>query len=127
MITEEEKKEIEGFDEAISYFFIDAIGGYIWRTNHDVGHGRYDMTPEMAEGLAEMSEKLQYCVKQLSRFGVDPESTTDRVDGEYWKWFRYWDSWKNDMSDEEWEIFDRKMCNNEDLSDLLPKTKWNDK
>jgi hypothetical protein len=126
MITED-KKEIEGFDEAMSYFFIDAIGGFIWRTNHDIGHGRYEMTPEMQKNLTEMFEKQQYCVKQLSKFGVDPESTTDRTNGEYWKWFRHWDSWKQNMTDDEWYVFDQRMSKKEDMTDYLPKTKWNEK
>ena len=124
---EEDRKElINGFDELTSYFFIDAIGGFIWRINHDASHGRIDISKEMQDDLNKLSVEQQYCVSQLGRFGVNPESTKNRPDGDYWKWFRHWDNWKKNMSDEVWEEFDNKMSNKEDFSDMLPKHKWNE-
>jgi len=125
-MTDEEKKEIENFDEMTCYFFIDMIGGIIWRTNHDAGHGRYEITPSMQKDLEAMSEKQVYCVSLLGKFGVDPESTNDRTNGNYWTWFRHWDSWKNAMSNDEWNTLDRLMSDKQDVSAYLPKTKWND-
>jgi hypothetical protein len=126
MITEADKKKIESFDEHIAYFFIDAIGGMIWRTNHDASHGKINMTPEIQEDLDQMREQQQYCVQLLSKFGVDPDSAKDRVNGNYWKWFTHWDNWKKNMSDDEWNAFDKKMSTDEDISQLLPKQKWNE-
>lgn len=126
MLTEEQKQEIEGLDECKLYFTIDGIGGIIWRTNHDISHGRYDMTPEMEKDLEQLVEVQQHALQQLSKFGIDPESAKDRVNGDYWKWYRHWDNWKKEMSDEEWRNLDRKMSKQEDVSDMLPKTKWNE-
>jgi hypothetical protein len=127
MITEEEKKQIEEFDEAKLYFLIDMIGGIIWRTQHDIGHGRYTMTPEMHKGLEEISEKQKFCLQQLQKFGVDPKSADDRPNGDYWKWFEHWHDWHHKMSDENWKKLDRRMNAEEDYTDLLPKCKWNEK
>lgn len=126
MLTEEQKQEIEGLDECKLYFTIDGIGGIIWRTNHDISYGRYDMTPEMEKDLEQLVEVQQHALQQLSKFGIDPESAKDRVNGDYWKWYRHWDNWKKEMSDEEWRNLDRKMSKQEDVSDMLPKTKWNE-
>jgi len=123
---EEGKVEINGFDELMSFMYIDAIGGIIWRTNHDVSHGRYEMTDGMRAELTMMSQLQQYCVQQLSKYGIDPESAKDRPDGDYWKWFHHWNNWKEKLSDEEWQDFDMKMSAKEDYSEFLPKNKWNE-
>lgn len=127
MITEEEKIKINEFDEHTAYFFIDAIGGILWRTRHDASHERLDITPEMQKALDEMQEQQVYCVQQLNKFGVDPESVNDRPNGDYWKWFEHWYNWQHNMSDEQWNELDSKMTKNEDISHLLPKNKWNEK
>lgn len=126
MLTEEKKREVEELDECKLYFLIDVIGGILWGTNHDVMHGRYDLTPGMQKDLENLSEIQQYAVQQLTKFGVDPESAKDRENGDYWKWYRHWNNFKENISTEEWLNFDRKMSKGEDYSDLLPKTKWNE-
>ena len=63
MIT---NKEIEEFDEMKCYFFIDMVGGILWRSSHDAAHGRCEITREMQEDLQLLSEKQQYCVQQLT-------------------------------------------------------------
>lgn len=120
------KATIEGLNECEAYFMIDAIGGVIWRTNHDVGHGRYEMTDYMLEELKDLSEQQHYCLQQLTKFGVDPDSAKDRPNGDYWKWYHHWDNWKKEMDNDTWHIFDRKMSREEDYSDMLPKNKWNE-
>lgn len=126
-MTEKEKLEFDAFSEMMLYFFINAIGGIIWRTNHDIySHGRYPMTPEIEQDLKDMSEKQVYCVSLLSKFGVDPESAKDRENGDYWKWFTHWDSWKKDMDEQTWRIVDNKISKMEDVSEYLPKHKWNE-
>jgi hypothetical protein len=125
-MTDEEKKEIENYAEYALYFMIDGFGSYIWRTNHDIHHDRYPMTPEIEESLKKVSEIQQLCLQQLSKFGVDPESAKDRANGDYWKWYTFWDNWKKDMSDKEWRKLEKKMSQKEDVSDLLPKRKWNE-
>jgi len=125
MTTEEQKQEIEGLNECKLYFTIDGIGGFIWRMNHDIGHGRIDMSPGIKEDLERMSELQQHALQQLSKFGVDPESAKDRPNGDYWKWYHHWDNWKKELSDEVWRDLDKKMSKDDDYSDLLPKDSWN--
>lgn len=126
MLTEEKKREVEELDECKLYFLIDGIGGILWRTNHDVMHGRYDMSPSMEEDMKNLAELQKHAVQQLTKFGVDPESAKDRENGDYWKWFTHWNNFKENMTNEEWRNFDKKMSKEEDYSDLLPKTKWNE-
>ena len=126
MTNEEMKKKIDGFDEVMHYFYIDVIGGAIWRMNHDASHGRMTITPKLHEEMKEMSGLQQYCVQQLTKFGVDPESAKNRPDGDYWKWYGFWDNWKKAMTNKEWQHFDSIMDKEEDYSDLLPKNKWNE-
>jgi hypothetical protein len=95
----EDKKKVDEFDEVTAYFFIDMIGGILWRTNHDASHGRITITPGMQEDLNKMREMQEYCVQQLDKFGVDPESAKNKPEGDYWKWFNHWHTWQHDMSE----------------------------
>jgi len=126
MTNKKMKKKIDGFDEVMHYFYIDVIGGAIWRMNHDVSHGRMIMTPKLQKEMKEICGLQQYCAQQLTKFGIDPKSAKNRPDGDYWKWYGHWDNWKKAMTDEEWQHFDSIMDKEEDYSDLLPKNKWNE-
>lgn len=126
-MSEEVKTMIDEFNEYTAYFFIDMIGGILWRTNHDASHGRLDITPETQKGMEEMREQQVYCVQQLTKFGIDPESAKDRPDGDYWKWFEHWHKWHHGMSAEQWLTVNSKLERNEDISEYLPKNKWNEK
>jgi hypothetical protein len=126
MVLEEEKIKIEGFTECELFFAIDAIGGIIWRTNHDVSHDRYEMTPDLTKHLNDLRLFQQHCVDQLPKFGIEPESTKDSTNGDYWKWYRHWNNWKEGMDNDTWRVLDRKMSSKEDYSDMLPKHGWNE-
>jgi len=126
MITDERKKLIEEFDEVKSYFFIDAIGAFRWRMSHDASHGRIDMTSRLENEIKDMYEEQTYCVQQLIKFGVDPESVKNRPDGDYWKWYNHWHNWHHNMSDEQWNEINKRMNNNEDITEFLPKNNWNE-
>jgi hypothetical protein len=127
MINNKDKKKIEEMDELTSYFFIDMIGGILWRTAHDASHGRFDITPEMQEELDNIREQQVYCVQQLSKFGIDPESAKNRPDGDYWKWFTHWDNWKKGLSDSDWDEVNHLMSEKQSMDKYLPKNKWNEK
>jgi hypothetical protein len=53
-------------------------------------------------------EKLQLeIIAELPRIGVvKPLNETNHGTEEYWKWFRNWDGWKKDLSEEDWREFD---------------------
>ena len=64
--------------------------------------------------------------KMLPSFGVDPESIKDRPNGDYWKWYHFWKTWMESFSNDGWREFESKYEKDENIEDLLPKTKWND-
>lgn len=125
-MTKEQKDQIDKASEDVLYFIINDLGGLMWRINHDLSHGRIDDYPDRDGDFKEMRETQEYCVSLLTKFGVDPKSVNDRENGTYWKWFHFWDNWKNNLSDEQWNQVDEKMSKEEDYSEFLPKIKWND-
>jgi hypothetical protein len=126
MLSDEQKTKLEGITECELYFTIDAIGGFLWRTGHDISHGRYEMTEELREDIESLNEQQQYCLQQLTKFGINPESAKDRPNGDYWKWYGHWDDWKKEMDNNTWRIFEVKMSKGQDYSEMLPKHSWNE-
>lgn len=52
---------------------IEALGGFIWHTNHDLIHGRYESSPEIEESLKSARETSEKLVAELEeKFGVIP-------------------------------------------------------
>jgi len=125
-ITEQEKTDLLKLNEQNSYFFINECGAFIWRMNHDMAHGR--IPQESHRAIDEDIQKIRVLQKfvvdsNLPKFGVDPESVTDRK-GSYWKWFTFWDNWKKGLSDEDLN----KVCDlvekNKSIDEYLPKGTW---
>jgi hypothetical protein len=126
-ITEEDKQPILAFNERDTYFFIDECGAFMWRMNHEMAHGR--IPQEHHAGIQEDINKIRilqkFAVDNLSRFGVDPESVTDRK-GSYWKWYGFWDTWKKGLSDEDWNKVNDLMEQQQPIDEYLPKGTWQD-
>ena len=101
MLTEKQKEEFLSFDEVLSYLTINECGGFIWRMNHDVGHDRIpkEHHSDIQKDINNIRELQQFVVDNLDRFNVDGKSANDN-DGEYWKWYRFWDNWKSQLSNE---------------------------
>ena len=76
--------------------------------------------------IKNVSELQKFVVDNLTRFGVDPESANDKKNGDYWKWYRFWDNWKKSLSDEDWETMNQLMKNNEPYDKYLPTGTWKD-
>ena len=128
MIEEEKKAEILKLGEVNTYFLIDECGAFIWRMNHDMAHGRIPQETHAAidKDIIAVRELQQFTVDNLQRFGVDPESAKDRKNGDYWKWYRFWDDWKKGLSDEDWNAVDELIRNNQPYDQYLPTEKWQD-
>jgi len=128
MITEEQKTEILNMNEIDSYFLIDECGAFMWRMNHEMSHGRIpqESYADVDEDIKNVSELQKFVVDNLTRFGVDPESANDKKNGDYWKWYRFWDNWKKSLSDEDWETMNQLMKNNEPYDKYLPTGTWKD-
>ena len=88
------------------YFTIDACGGFIWRMNHDMGHGWIPKEDWSAidKDIVKMQELQKEAVNELSRVGVAvPLDAEGRPTPEYWTWYRAWDAWKKNLSEEKWQ------------------------
>ncbi|MFA6228411.1 MAG: hypothetical protein WC668_04500 [Patescibacteria group bacterium] len=79
---------------------IDGIGGIIWNTNHDIGHGRYENSSEIEQYLTDAQETIERLVNELAdKFGVIPprdcpkskpgEKVPPASEGKtyYWDWY----------------------------------------
>jgi hypothetical protein len=128
MIEENKKADILKMGEVDTYFLIDECGAFMWRMNHDMAHGRIPQEAHAAitEDIAAVREIQQFAVDNLTRFGVDPESAKDRKNGDYWKWYGFWDDWKKGLSDEDWNSVNALMHQQQPYDKFLPKGKWQD-
>lgn len=123
-ITEEDKVGISDLNEYESYFFIDECGAFIWRMSHDMSHGRIPESSEIRNDIQKVAALQRFVVGTLTRFGIDPETAKDKPNGDYWKWFTFWDNWKKGLTDQEWNELNRKLENKESVEDMLPFGNW---
>ena len=94
------------------YFVIDECGAFMWRMNHDMAHGRIPESDHAAIDADIQRVKLQQleAVRELPRVGVAvPLDADNRGTDEYWTWFRAWDKWKKELTDEEWRLVDAAL------------------
>ncbi|MDD4412225.1 MAG: hypothetical protein PHR00_01105 [Patescibacteria group bacterium] len=78
---------------------IESLGGFVWSTKHDLGHGRIEKTASLEKELTEAQEILGKLASELSRFGIIlPEECPQVKSGEekptapagkmwYWDWY----------------------------------------
>lgn len=122
-MTDQEKKDILSMDEVMTYFLIDECGAFLFRMTHDMAKGKIpeEAEPAVMADVVNIRQVQKFAVENLGRFGVDPETVKDRENGDYWKWLRFWNEWKNNMTDEAWE----KVSVGE-YKDHLPTKSWKD-
>ena len=127
-MTKKEKADILKMDEIDTYFFIDECGAFMWRMNHDMFHGRIEQEAHAAikKDVAKIGVLQKFAADNLTRFGIDPESVKDKKNGDYWKWYYFWDDWKKGLSDKDWNEVNRLMSNDEPFDKYLPKGNWKD-
>jgi len=80
--------------------------------------------PEVLKDMESVKETQLFIINNLGRFGIDPESTKDRENGDYWKWFRFYDNWKKGLSEIDWKIVSNAIKNNLPFNELLPTNTW---
>ena len=119
-------EEINNLSEVDLYFAIDALGGHIWRCNHDMYHGRIPKTD-----LTEEQYAIEYMVYQTKKFGVElPEPEVDKhitPTPSYRAWFEFYHHHFNDvLSNEEWNAFQRAKKAGQDTSSFMPSGHWTD-
>jgi hypothetical protein len=131
MIEQKLIDKIKTASEVEHYMFIQECGDFIFTMEHGLAHGDIPTGKGVEEDVKDVRELQEYVVSQLGKFDVDPKSTIavgeDRKDSSYWKWFEHWHTWhKEELTNEEWQIVSEKLQNEEDLSEYLPKKKWNE-
>ena len=119
MIEEEEKAKLLEMTEYDSYFLIDECGAFMFRMSHDMAHSRIpkESHESINKDIINVRELQKFVADNLTRFGVDPESVKDRENGEYWKWYGFWDKW-NAMT--------QLMGKGESIEKYLPEGTWKD-
>lgn len=122
-MSEQDKKDILSMDEVTTFFLVNECGGFLFRMNHQLSD---DKIPEeskeaVLKDMMNIRVVQKFTVDNLDRFGVDPTSVFDKENGDYWKWFKFWDKWKTNLKEEEWNAV--SVGN---YKDYLPKTTWKD-
>ena len=122
MLSEETKQKLEKLNEIDIYFMIDSCGAFIWRMTHDMSHGRISDTVGVSKEIEEVKVIQEFAAQQLLKFGIDPATRSDRPNGQYWKWYNFWNNWhKNELSEKQWNIISNKMEKEEDYSEFYLK------
>lgn len=116
--------EVDNYDEIDLYFMIDSIGGMIWRLNHDMADGRIERVD-----LTGYQYAIEYCLNQTRKFGVELDEPTPgkhmETTDSYRAWYSFYNNhFKNVLTDDEWDEFQRRKNCGEDYSKFLPKGDW---
>lgn len=109
------------------YFYINSLGGIIWRLRHDMADGRIKENLD----LMPYQYAIEYCIMHTPRFGVkinEPEEGEHvKATDSYWAWFRWWDEYfQRTLTDEEYKDYQQRLNNGEDISKFHPTGDWRD-
>jgi len=124
---------IENGPELMVYFFIDQIGAFSWRMNHEMAHGRIEQQHHAAidKDIERAKQQQVRLVKCLPRFGVEkPLDESNRATEDYWKWYRWWSNWhKNTLTNDEWDALQRDLgadgtMTQEQIEKYRPEGDW---
>ena len=128
LVSEEDKVKFSNYSEVNTYFLIDECGAFIWRMNHEMIHGRIpeEQHKPIREDMERISQMQQVAVDSLKRFDIDPESSKDRENGDYWKWYNHWNNWKNGLTNEQWNKVNNLLSKEESIDEYLPEGTWKD-
>ncbi len=117
---------INNLSEVDLYFHINALGGHIWRCNHEMFHHRMPIVD-----LTEENYALEYMVYQTKKFGVElDEPAIDKhitPTPSYNAWFRFYNHHFQDvLTEEQWEAYQQAQENGQDTSEFMPSGHWSD-
>ena len=112
MSDNEIKKEMTEMNEVELYFLIEGAGGFIWRMNHEMSHGR--IPEESIAGVNRDIENVRQqqleAIKELPRIGIaKPLEENGTATPEYWTWYRKWNAWHHNMTDDQWNAVNASL------------------
>lgn len=104
-------KPVAELNEIELYCVIDFCGAFIWRMNHELYKGNIPQKDQstVEKDVANTRKAQLEAVQELPRFGIQPLDDQNRPTDAYWTWYRTWDQWKKDMSEEQWLAFDATL------------------
>ena len=119
-------EKVNNLSEEDLYLMIDALGGHIWRCNHEMAHGRM---PKI--DLTEEQYAIEYLVYQTTKFGVEiPAPEIDKhieQTPSYGAWYNFYnDHFKYTLTNEQWNQFISAKEKGEDVSAFMPSGNWTD-
>jgi hypothetical protein len=132
IVAEEFKAQIDKMPELTLWVAINQIGGDLIYMNHEMADGRLPESRKNHEILELLQAQIQYAVSKLEKFGIKDYATfTDPAErkeqhANYFKWFRWWESYFENLPVTEQQELDRKLNNDEDLSAYRPAGDWRD-
>lgn len=108
------------------YFNIHSLDEVILFLKHkmlDVGN------EENEELIAKLQYEFEYCVMQTKRFGVEIEEPKEaehvKATASYWAWYLWWNEYfQRTLTPEQWEEYQNKRKNGEDVTQYRPKGDW---
>lgn len=127
------EKEIYEATEWDMWAWIYQLGGQLFWLRHEWADGRLDAPYEDVKKEEEILQyRIEYLVYSLKRFGVkfdaEPKAGEHikKNQESYWKWYKHWsDHWEK-MPKDKYDEFCKIKREGGDISDYLPKTKWNE-
>jgi hypothetical protein len=105
------------------YFAIQVIGGFVWRMEHDMADGRIpeaDHPAIDADIVIARGEQLKL-VRSLTRFGLTtPIEEQGAPTKEYWAWYKKWNNYVENLSNEQFDELDKALSAHDDVSMWKP-------
>lgn len=119
------KKKVAECSEIDLFLVIDTLGYIIWRTEHDLAHGRINYPEWDKDDKFLMQAEIELAVEQTARFGAvpfDPDSV--KPNESYTKWYRWWKGYVEGMTNEEWSVVTAVIKSGGDYSKYRPQGDW---
>lgn len=120
------KEAIKGYEECMLYFHINTAGGVSFKVRHNA------MQPDRLQQISipdamtvaeEMFHEQRFCMEQLEEKGYvkEPVNADGEATDEYWKWFRAWHDYVEDLPPAEWRAFEAALNAQRDVSKWRPE------
>ena len=99
-------KDVKDLNELELYFLIEECGAFCWRMNHDMADGRIPQSEHagLDADIVKVKARQIEAINELPKFGIEqPLQEDGRGTEAYWVWYRKWNAWHHNVSDERWQ------------------------